>query len=85
MLSIRQYTYISLIEQPFNVALTNHNSESGPINITVNNLEEYIKYVGGEDVADVLNMLSTIMIPVDKSEYDAELDWWTNKVLYDKD
>lgn len=86
MLSLRQYTYISLIEQPFNIALTNHNSESGPINITINNLEEFIKYIAKEaEVTDVMNMLTTIMIPVDKSEYDAELEWWTNKVLYDKD
>lgn len=88
MLSFRQYIYITLIEQPMSIILRNHYSESDPVNITVNNLEEYIKYVakeGTDETTDVLNMLSTVMIPVDKSEYDAELEWWTNKVLYDKD
>lgn len=85
MLPYRQYTYITLIEQPISMVSRNHYSELDPVNITVNNLEEYIKLIAKEDADDVLNKLSTYMIPVDKSEYDAELEWWTNKVLYDKD
>lgn len=85
MLYYRQYTYITLIEQPTNIVFRNYYSELDPVNITVNNLEEYIKYMAKEGAADALNMLSTLLIPVDKSEYDAELEWWTNKVLYDKD
>lgn len=85
MLYYRPYTYITLIEHPFNIVHRNHYSELDPVNITINNLEEFIKYTSGENGTEALNILSTFMIPVDKSEYDAELEWWTNKVLYDKD
>lgn len=85
MLSFRQYIYITLIEQPISIILRNHYSELDPVNITINNLEEFIKFAAKDNATDMMNMLSTIMIPVDKSEYDAELEWWTNKVLYDKD